>query len=74
MSLVYCLNFWSDGIFQTTLLDQDIRGTLLMQARTEAKERLTLLHLKRKYPGTFSYVIVILQLCLYLILIFFSTL
>ncbi|XP_040927240.1 uncharacterized protein LOC114857791 isoform X2 [Betta splendens] len=42
----------SDSIFQSTLLelDQDIRGKLVMQARTEARERLTLLQLKRKYP------------------------
>ena len=43
----------SDEVFLSTLgkLDEDVRADLLQRARTEARERATLLQLKRKYPG-----------------------
>ena len=43
----------SDVVFQSTMkvLDWEVRGQLLLRARTEARERVTLLHLKGKYPG-----------------------
>ncbi|MED6272037.1 hypothetical protein CHARACLAT_026168 [Characodon lateralis] len=42
----------SDEIFQSTLrdLDQEVRGHLILQAQNEARERVTLLNLKRTYP------------------------
>ncbi|MEQ2276444.1 hypothetical protein XENORESO_020148 [Xenotaenia resolanae] len=42
----------SDEVFQSTLrdLDQEVRGHLILQAQNEARERVTLLNLKRKYP------------------------
>ncbi|GAA6111800.1 uncharacterized protein LOC120485855 isoform X2 [Tachysurus ichikawai] len=42
----------SDSDFQSTLKDVncELRGQLICKARTESRERVVLLHLKRKYP------------------------
>lgn len=43
----------SDGIFQRTLrdVDQELRGQLIRRAQNEARERATLLNLKRRCNG-----------------------